>query len=60
MLTETAEQRGTVVRQIDGMKKLGMSCESMKDILIKPGINEAVFPNHWQVGMYQAFFNAIN
>ncbi|MGS0541043.1 HNH endonuclease [Xanthomonas oryzae] len=57
---KAAEQRGTVVRQIDGMKKAGMSCQSIKDILIKPGINEAVFPNHWQVGMYQAFFNAIN
>lgn len=55
--TKAAQQLGTVLRQIEILRKIGLSNEITK-VLLLPGVEMAPFINHWQKGMYQALMNS--
>ena len=57
--TKAAELLGTVLKQIDGMWKAGLDNETIKTILLQPGIDAPSFVNHWQRSMYQALMETI-
>lgn len=52
--TKAAEQLGTVLGQIRSMEQEDLDISVIKNVLLKPAIEEAQFSNHWQKGMYQA------
>lgn len=58
--TKAAEMLGTVLRQVDSMKQVGLDAEMIGSVLLKPGIDAAPFVNHWQKGMYQALSSALS
>lgn len=56
---KAAEQRGTVINQVRHMQNGGVSADAIREMLLQPGVDESPFPNHWQVGMYQAFMHSL-
>ncbi len=52
--TKAAEALGTVMRQIDTMRDAGLNGRTIEVVLLQPGVDSAIFANHWQKGMYQA------
>ncbi|MBD8524348.1 HNH endonuclease [Pseudomarimonas arenosa] len=54
-----AQQRTTVLRQMVMLQQEGLSSDAIRRCLLIPGIKEAIFPNHWQRGLYQALSNSL-
>lgn len=52
--TKAAELLGTVLLQIEALRKVGLDNGVINTSLLKPGVAAAPFVNHWQRGMYQA------
>jgi hypothetical protein len=52
--TKAAELLGMVLSQIRLLKQTGLDNQSLREVLLQPGIDKAPFPNHWQRAMYQA------
>ncbi len=57
--TKAAEHLGIVLLQIERMKRSGLGIENVRSIILQPGIDKALFINHWQKGMYQALIYAL-
>ena len=57
--TKAAELLGTVLRQVEYMKRAGLDCGVIQSVLLQPGIDAAPFVNHWQKSMYQALMQAL-
>jgi len=51
---KAAEHVATVHAQMQKMRAVGLSEETIKTVLLKPGVDRAPFINHWQRAMYQA------
>jgi hypothetical protein len=51
---KAAELLGTTLGQVSSMQNRGIGNDVIRDILLKPGIDNAPFVNHWQKGMFQA------
>ena len=56
---KASEHAGVVQGQIRSMRSAGVSNQGVIDFLLKPGVESASFPNHWQVGLYQAFIASL-
>jgi hypothetical protein len=56
---KAAELLGTTLNQISAMSQRGVSNAIIRDDLLTPGIESSPFINHWQKGMFQALFNAL-
>jgi hypothetical protein len=54
---KAAELLGTTLMQASSMQKRGISNDLVREILLKPGIDNAPFINHWQKGMFQALYD---
>lgn len=55
--TKAAQLTATVLSQITTLQTIGLDSEDINAALLKPGVNQAPFANHWQRGMYQALMN---
>lgn len=51
---KAAQHRPTVLRQMVMLQREGLSSDAIRRCLLRPGVEEASFPNHWQRGLYQA------
>jgi len=51
---KAAQLLGTVMAQVDSLRRIGLSNELIRETIFEPGISQAQFPNHWQRGFYQA------
>ncbi|MGY8770739.1 MAG: HNH endonuclease [Pirellulales bacterium] len=56
--TKAAERLGTVLIQIKSMEQLGLNNREIKSVL-EPEVNNALFVNHWQKGMFQALIDEL-
>ena len=56
---KASEHAGVVQGQIRRMQSAGVSNSEIIDFLLQPGIESAGFPNHWRVGLYQAFIASL-
>lgn len=56
---KASEHAGVVQGQIRGMRSAGVSNNEIIDFLLRPGVESASFPNHWRVGLYQAFIASL-
>lgn len=51
---KAAEHLATVLTQMDRMKVMGLNDNDVEHVLLRPGLEKAPFPNHWQRGMFEA------
>ena len=51
---KAAQLLGTVMAQVDSLRRIGLSNELIRETIFEPGVSQAQFPNHWQRGFYQA------
>jgi hypothetical protein len=56
--TKAGQQLNTVLRQMRSFRDHGLDSE-IKSTLLMPGIEQALFVNHWQRGMYQALMASL-
>jgi hypothetical protein len=54
---KAAEVLGTILQQIESLRKIGLDSVTINAALLQPGVNAAPFVNHWQKGMYQALMH---
>ena len=56
---KAGEALGTTLAQIKKSNCVGLSNEKIKFVILQPAIDNALFVNHWQVGMNQALMQAL-
>lgn len=58
--TKAGEALGTVLSQIERMKRCGLGDCEIVDYLLQPAVDSAPFLNHWQRGMHQALIASLS
>jgi hypothetical protein len=58
--TKAAESLGMVLSQISRLQKKGMDNATINEVLLQPGIDKALFVNHWQRIMYQSLMHPLS
>lgn len=56
---KASEHASAVQGQIRVMRSAGVSNNKIIDYVLQPGVESASFPNHWRVGLYQAFIASL-
>ena len=51
---KAAQRLPTTLAQIAALKNLDMPNATIRSVILEPGITNAPFANHWQLGLYQA------